>query len=69
MESVTKIGKCGPVLLSIDLLCFGDGRICLMVTQSALGWRLGGKPGPLPFSAGIGASWWVMGVFEWQPQM
>lgn len=70
VENVTKIGKWGSMLLSIDLLlCFGDGPICLMVTQSALDWRLGGKPGPLPCSAGIRASWWVMGVFGWQSQM
>lgn len=57
-ESMTEIGKWGTMLLSIDLLlCFGIGTIGQMVTQSALDWRLGRKPGPLPCSAGIGASW------------
>lgn len=58
-DGMTEIGKCGTTLFSIDLLsCFGVGPICLMVTQSALDWRLGGKPGPMPCSAGTGASWW-----------
>lgn len=56
---MTEIGKCGITLLRIDLLsCFGIGPIGLMVTQSALDWRLSRKPGPLPRSAGIRESWW-----------
>lgn len=59
MDRVGKIGKSGTSLVSIDLFgWFGIGPVCLMVTQSALDWRLGGMPGLLPCSAGTGTRWW-----------
>lgn len=66
-----EIGKCGATLCGIDLLSrFGIGPISpLMVTQSALDWRLCRTPGPVPCSAGSEASWPVMSVFEWPSQM